>query len=176
MGLLPPDDENPLHGARPGRAGRFLESRVEAGFGEFGVRTVHDNREYHGKDIFERTEKFLVRQPLIRGVKLDFLYIDFRRKLRLPIECKQQTVAGSTDRKLDYAVNDLISVSHGMSYGYFWLIVSGDGFSPKVMQKVQNKITTNNDTRNGKKAYGRLVSDPLLFRAIQKLVEKGEAL
>jgi hypothetical protein len=52
----------------------------------------------------------------------------------------------------------------------FWIAISGDGFSKKVLHVIQNKIITANKKPG---IRGRLVSDNILFRCIEQLVERG---
>lgn len=154
-------------GARAGRSGGYLQSIICAAFEQFGVRRVKDNHEYHYEsNIWKRKEKFLIEQPRIQGIVPDFLYIDFWKDLRLAIECKQQVGPGSADRKLSYAIDDLLK----LPLSGFWIAISGDGFSKKVLHVVQNKIVLANK-KSG--IRGRLVSDNILFRSIEQLVERG---
>src|SRR5262245_6737258 len=152
-------------GARAGRSGGYLEKLIRAAFEEFGVRVVKDHPEYHHENIFQRKEKFLIEQPYINGIKPDFMYVDFWKNLKVAIECKQQIGPGSTDRKLAYAIDDLFK----LPLSGFWIAISGDGFSKKVLHIVQNKIVDANRTPG---IRGRLVYDNILFRCIEQLVEK----
>jgi len=154
-------------GARAGRSGGYLEKLIRTAFEQFGVRIVKDNAEYHyDSNLWQRKEKFLVEQPCIQGIFPDFLYIDFWKNLRVAIECRQQVGPGSTDRKLSYTIDDLLK----LPLSGFWIAISGDGFSKKVLHVVQNKIVAVNK-RPG--IRGRLISDNILFRSIEQLVEKG---
>jgi PD-(D/E)XK nuclease superfamily domain len=154
-------------GARAGRSGGYLQNIICAAFEQFGVRRVKDNPEYHYEsNLWKRKEKLLVEQPRIQGIVPDFLYIDFWKELRVAIECKQQVGPGSADRKLSYAIDDLLK----LPLSGFWIAISGNGFSKKVLHTVQNKIITANK-KSG--IRGRLVADNILFRSIEHLVEKG---
>lgn len=153
-------------GARAGRSGGYLQNIICAAFEQFGVRRVKDNPEYHQSNIWKRKEKFLIEQPRIQGIVPDFLYIDFWKDLKLAIECKQQIGPGSADRKLSYAIDDLLK----LPLSGFWIAISGDGFSKKVLYNVQNKIVAANNKTG---IRGRLVSDNILFRSIEQLVERG---
>ena len=137
---------------------------------------VKDDRSFHYPDLYNRTEKFLIEQPTVKEIKPDFLYIDYKRNIRLPIECKQQVGSGSTDQKLYYTLYELIGLGRWMTEQYqsnavYWLIVSGQGFSQKVMHKVQNEIIKTNKQY---KINGHLIYDEILFRAIETLCERGE--
>jgi hypothetical protein len=173
MSLLPPNEEGPSQGARAGQSGTSLERIVEAVFSARKVRPCDYNSSFdYGpeyQDMWKRKDKLLVRQVRIKGWKVDFLYIDFRRDLRVPIECKQQLGGGTTDEKLPHVVDKLV----GCGCVGFWLVLGGGGFSPKMVHVVQNKI----EKLSGQhKMRGHLVFNegPFLQRAVERLVERGE--
>lgn len=157
-------------GAKAVRSGRYGEFAIEAAFRAYKVPTVDDNPEFHhGADFWDRKEKLLIRQhSLPNGRIVDFLYKDFNAKLAFPIECKQQMGRGTTDEKLAYTV-DMLARS---GFGIFWLIISGGGFTPRVIQEIDAKINHLNKTTNIK---GRLVHNqgPFLQRAVEKLRRFG---
>jgi hypothetical protein len=170
---LPFDEPVPTQGARAGTSGQSLEAIVEALFSVRKVRAVNDNREYHyEKDIFERKDKLLIRQPLINGWRVDFLYKNFRNHLVVPIECKQQLGGGTTDEKLAHTVDKLIACAKALNCSGYWLVLGGGGFSHKMIHVIQNKIKETNGSR---RLAGRCIfSDgPFLQRAIDALVEKN---
>lgn len=161
---------NISQGARAGQSGTSLEGIVETIFAVRGVRAVKDNPEYHCEnDIFGRKDKFLVRQVCLKGWRVDFLYIDFKRKLRVPIECKQQLTRGTTDEKLPHTVNKLVKCG----CDGFWLVVGGGGHSRKMIATVSHLIA---EVSQRHKIRGHLVFNegPFLQRAVDRLVERGE--
>lgn len=171
MSLLP--IEEPSQGARAGQSGASLEGIVEAVFAARKVRTVKYNPEYdYGpeyQDMWGRKDKLLIRQVRIKGWKVDFLYVNFRTNLRVPIECKQQLGGGTTDEKLPHVVDKLVTCN----CAGFWLVLGGGGFSKKMVHTVQNKIAALSAKH---KMRGHLVFNdgPFLQRAVERLVERGE--
>jgi hypothetical protein len=167
------DEHVPSQGARAGQSGTSLEGIVEAVFAARKVRVVEYNREYdYGQeyqDMWGRKDRLLARQSRIKDWKVDFLYIDFRRNLRVPIECKQQLGSGTTDEKLPHVVDKLI----GCGCQGFWLVLGGGGFSKAMVDIVQKKISSLSTIH---KMRGHLVFNegPFLQRAVERLVERGE--
>ena len=166
-------DEPPSQGARAGQSGTSLEGIVEAVFAARKVRSCVYNREFdYGpeyQDMWGRKDRLLVRQVYLNGWKVDYLYIDFRRNLRIPIECKQQLGSGTTDEKLPHCVDKLV----GCRCSGFWLVLGGGGFSKLMVDVVQKKIA---DLSAVHKMVGRLVFNegPFLQRSVERLVERGE--
>lgn len=167
-------DETPSQGAQAGRSGHSLELIVEALFKARGVRAVNDNPEFHHeKQLWQRNEKFLIRQVRLHGRIVDFLYKDFGRGVKLPIECKQQLGTGTTEEKLAYTVNKLIKITKGERSSGYWLVLNGGGFSKKVVQDIHNEISESN---RRERIFGRLIFNegPIFQRAVDDLVNKGK--
>jgi hypothetical protein len=160
----------PSQGARAVRSGSFGELSLEAAFKAHGINIVNDHPEFHyDSDIFERKDKILIRQFLIRpSHRIDYLFRDFAVDLRLAIECRNQMGPGTTDEKLHFVVNRLARA--GFPY---WLIVSGGAFRPMVTQATQVLIVDSNKRTN---VQGRLIFNAAhyLQRAVEKLIDCGE--
>ncbi len=158
------------HGARSVRSGQYGEAIITAAFEVHDVKAVTDNEGYHNEpQLWARKGKILICQHKMQsGRVVDFLYKDFDRDLTLAIEHKQQMGNGTTDEKLAYTADSLAT----SEYGLYWIILSGGGFSPKVIRVIEKKIRKYNDTTNTR---GRLVHNqgPFLQRAIEQLIDQG---
>jgi hypothetical protein len=160
----------PSQGARAGHSGLSLEMMVEATFSARKVRPVNNNPEFHYEsDIFGRKDRILIRQVLLNGWRVDFLYKNFKTGLKVPIECRQQLGSGTTDEKLPHMIDKLVACN----CPGFWLVLGGGGFSPKMVDAVQKKISEMNERH---KIRGRLVFNegPFLQRAVEQLIERDE--
>jgi hypothetical protein len=158
----------PTQGAKAVRSGRYGELALEAAFSAHKVKAYDDNPGFHNDtQLWSRKDKILVRQYVLdSGRIVDFVYKDFYRSISLPIECKQQMGNGTTDEKLSYTVKGLVR----SGYGVFWLVLSGGGFRPRVIEDIRKEIMFLKDIS------GRLIFNegPFLQRAVEKLVDLGE--
>src|SRR5688500_12845652 len=103
-GLVHHHPELPLtQGHHATVSGNFGEGMVEAAFAAYGVKSVNDNPEFHYEpQLWPRDDVLLIRQHEINGIKIDYLYKNFKSGITLPIECKNQKERGSTDQKLAF--------------------------------------------------------------------------
>jgi len=169
----------PSQAERAGRSGMVGESLLEAIFNSFGIRIVNDNPEYHmyfanGADFFPRKERMLIRKHQVLGQRIDFLYKDFATGLSLPIECINQMGSGTTDQKLSFTIEELLKICSHKKFPAFWLVLTGDGFSPRVTQAMNTKVAKLN--RNQNEVRGRIIfnAGTLLQRAIERLIEQND--
>ena len=159
-----------VHGARAVRAGLVGEVITRSIFESYRVKVVKDNRVFHnpGGDLWiPAHNQILIPQYAHRSdLKFDYMYINFKRNIYLPIECKNQMSAGTTDQKLA----DLIDILGQCDFPAFWIILTGGGFNPKVTKRMYDKV------RALKNIRGKLIFNEgaLLVRAIERLVEHGE--
>ena len=162
----------PTQGARAVRSGHIGEHVFDALFKAHGVRSVKDNREYHTEQyLWERNDKILVQQwELENGKKLDRMYIDFPRCIRLPIEIKNQMGNGTTDEKLLFTLQRLASVP-GTKFG--WLILGGFGFSEAAIKAVYDRVHELGRDRKFIVEIFAAEDASRLQKAVGKLVDEG---
>jgi PD-(D/E)XK nuclease superfamily protein len=160
----------PSQGARAVRSGKFGQLALEMAFKAYGVNATFDHPEFHYEtDIFGRRDRILIREFEIKpGFRVDYVFRNFATGLTLAIECKNQMGKGTTDEKLHYTVNRLVS-----SHLPYWLIVSGGAFRPAVTAETQKFIEAQNQRTN---VPGRMIFNAAhyLQRAVERLIERNE--
>jgi hypothetical protein len=168
-GLFPPDS-TPSQGRKAGLSGNVGQEIVEAIFRGLRVPVVKNNAIYHLPTFDGRKDQVLIKQLYIKGSErvVDFFYIDFARKLRLPIEVKNQSRRGTVDEKLGYTINRLARSTEK----HYWIVLFGHGWSPSVKRDCYKFIADLNATSRGRiiENHGSLLQD-----AIQSLVWQGKA-
>jgi hypothetical protein len=155
----------PSQGAKAVRSGVYGEAKLLAAFAAFKIKAIDDQPSYHDSQLWPRKGKLLLRQSKqVTGRFVDYLYKDYDRHLSVAMECKNQEGWGTTDEKLSYTIDMLIVAEHP-----FWLILSGNGWNPTVIKFMEAKIKAAAIERPS-----RLIWDHFLYRAVERLVERGE--
>ena len=92
-------------GGESNESGRWLESAVERTFSDLGYLVKAFTDDLNNSDLFE--PQILIKNVPYQNLygrqsRIEFVLVDERYNLRMPIECKTQETSGSVHEKIPY--------------------------------------------------------------------------